>query len=122
SGSAGESGDLMLREFRRANGMTSTKYNELFISRSDLVRKMLTSEDTVVLIDDFTGTGKQVCDVWNDPEVAFSELTAGAGTVYLVVIAATSAARKKIGDETPLHLVPAHSLTERDNIFSDRCT
>lgn len=121
SGSAGESGDIMLREFRRANGLSHKMYNEHFITRSELVRKGLTHEDKVVLVDDFTATGDQVCEVWNDPEVAFSELTSGAGSVYLVVLAATDIAIDKIQTETQLEVVPAHSLNEKDNLFSPHC-
>jgi hypothetical protein len=121
SGSAGESGDLMLGQFRRANSLNHKTYDELFIHRSDLVRQALTSDDKVFLIDDFTGTGEQVCSVWNDPALAYSELTAGAGSVYFVVIAATAVAKKKISAETSLELVAAHSLSEKDNFFSDKC-
>jgi hypothetical protein len=122
SGSAGESGDTMLREFRRANGLTSRNYNNLFITRSDIVRQQLTNADTIVFIDDFSGTGKQVCDFWNDPEYAFGELTAGVGTVYLILVAATTQAKSKIATETPIEVINAHSLTSRDDIFSDSCT
>lgn len=121
SGSAGESGDLMLREFRRANGLNHSTYNELFIHRSDLVRQALTANDTILFIDDFTGTGEQACSVWNDPSLAFSELTAGAGSVFLIVVAATTTAKKRISTETSLELVSAHTLSDRDNFFSDKC-
>lgn len=121
SGSAGESGDLMLSEFRRANGLTHKMYDRNFITRSELVRQGLTNEDTIVLVDDFTGTGDQICEVWNDPEVAFSELTAGAGKVYLIVIAATLIAKNRISQETPLLLITSHILTEKDNLFSKKC-
>ena len=36
SGSAGESGDAMLYQFRIANGLDARGFNELFVSRSDL--------------------------------------------------------------------------------------
>ena len=39
SGSAGESGDAMLYQFRIANGMDAVGFNDLFVSRSDLFRQ-----------------------------------------------------------------------------------
>jgi hypothetical protein len=83
STSAGESGDAMLYQFRLANGLDSKSMNALFVSRSDLFRmpllpdgdpNKLGKDDVVVLLDDFTGTGKQVCDAWNDPETSFGAL------------------------------------------------
>ena len=131
SGSAGESGDAMLYQFRIANGLDAKHLNELFVSRSDLFRQPLLpdgdpqklgKDDVVVLLDDFSGTGTQVCDAWNDPETSFGALLAGVGRVYLILVAASKAAQKKISADTSICLVPAHELREGDNIFSDRCT
>jgi hypothetical protein len=121
SGSAGESGDGMLYQFRVANSLDGKGFKELFISRSDLIREKLTASDTVVLLDDFSGTGQQVCDAWSDPAVAYGELLAGVGKVYLIVVAASRAARDRIMHETSISLMPAHELHEADNIFSDHC-
>lgn len=130
SGSAGESGDAMLYQFRVANGLDAKRFNELFVSRSDLFRQpmlpdgdlqKLGRDDTVVLLDDFSGTGTQVCDAWNDPATSFGALLAGVGKIYLVLVAASRAAQKRISAETPLCVVPAHHLHESDNVFSDRC-
>lgn len=131
SGSAGESGDAMLYQFRLANGLDARRYNDVFVSRAELFRRTmlpegdarrLGSESNVVLLDDFTGTGKQVCDAWNDPETSFGALLAGVGKVYLIVIAASRAARTKIADETTITLVPAHNLHDGDNVFSPTCS
>lgn len=121
SGSAGESGDSMLYQFRIANGLDGARFRELFVGRRDLVSQKLGPDDTVVLLDDFSGTGKQVCDAWNDPETAFGELLAGAGKVYLLLVAATAKAKAKISEETSISVLPAHDLSERDNIFSTDC-
>ena len=67
------------------------------------------------------GTGKQVCDAWNDPETSFGALLAGVGRVYLVLVAASKAARKKISEETSISLMPAHELLDGDNVFSAEC-
>jgi hypothetical protein len=130
SGSAGESGDAMLYQFRVANGLDARQLNELFVSRSDLFRQPLLpdndpqklgKDDVVVLLDDFSGTGTQVCKAWNDPETSFGALLAGVGKVYLIVIAASKSARKRIAHETDISLVHAHELRESDDVFSNHC-
>jgi len=131
SGSAGESGDAMLYQFRVANGLDSKRYGDLFVTRSELFRqpmlpksdpKRLGANDIVVLLDDFSGTGKQVCDAWNDPETSFGTLLAGVGKVYLILILASKTARERIIKETALRPVPAYELHDSDNVFSERCT
>jgi hypothetical protein len=130
SRSAGESGDAMLYQFRLANGLDGKNFNEVFVSLSDLFRLPMLSEDNphrlgpddvVVLLDDFSGTGKQVCDAWNDPVTSFGPLLAGVGKVYLILIAASRAARLKISSETLISPMPVHELHESDNVFSDQC-
>lgn len=119
---AGESGDGMLYDFRLANNLDGKSHKEMFIHPRDLVLKKLGPEDTVVLVDDFSGTGSQVCDLWTDPAVSLGELVAGAGRVFLMVVAATKVAKDKISEETDLRLAAAHMLNDKDNLFSDRCT
>lgn len=118
STSAGESGDSMLYKFRQGNNLAGNKYNELFPYRSDVLRKRLGPDDTVVLIDDFAGTGEQACTSWSDQ---FGELLADVGRVYLVVVAACHLAIQRIADETSLELVPHVYLTEADNVFASKC-
>lgn len=131
SGSAGESGDAMLHHFRVANRLDSKRYNGLFVDRSVLFRQTMLPEndptrigatDSVVLLDDFSGTGDQVCDAWNSPVTSFGALLADVGRVYLVLVAATAGARRRISEETSISLIHAHELRETDNIFSDQCT
>jgi len=122
SGSAGESGDSMLYQFRMANNLGGRRFRDLFVARRDLVSAKLGPEDTVVLLDDFSGTGKQVCDAWSDPQTAFGELLAGVGRAFLVLVAATTRAKERISEETTLHLIPSHQMNDSDNIFSNHCT
>lgn len=121
SSSAGESGDGMIYQFRVANNLDSKAYNEMFIYPRELVSKKLTRDDIIVLLDDFTGTGQQICDAWNSPELSYSELVAGAGRVYLIVIVATRRARERIREETTISLSSGHYLGDQDNVFSDKC-
>lgn len=111
----------MLHQFRIANRLDAKPLNELFVSRSDLFRQPKSEDDVVVLLDDFSGSGTQVCAAWNDPETSFGSLLAGVGKVYLILVAASKAARKRITNETEICLVPAHELSDSDNVFSDHC-
>lgn len=117
SGSVGESGDSMVHAFRMATSMTARRYNELFIHRSELVSKQPTSGDTVVLVDDFSGTGTQACSSWR----IFEELLSGRPRVILMLLAATEAALRRISDETEMELVCATRLRARDNVFREEC-
>ena len=101
----------MLYQFRIANGLDVKAFNEHFVSRSDLFRQpmlpdgdpqKLGKDDVVVLLDDFSGTGTQVCDAWNDAATSFGALLAGVGSVYLVLVAASKAARQRILAETAI--------------------
>lgn len=121
SGSAGESGDSMLYQFRLANNLDNKACNELFISRSEIFAQKLSAEDTLVLLDDFSGTGGQACEAWANPQTGFGELCAGVGSVYLIVIAAARTARQRINADTEMRLVAGHELNESDDIFSDHC-
>jgi hypothetical protein len=131
SGSAGESGDAMLHQFRVANRLDLKRFNDLFVSRSDLFRQTMLPEDdpkflgpegVVVLLDDFSGTGEQVCRAWNNPETSFGALLAGVGKIYLILVAASRSARERILAETEISPLPAHELGDCDDVFSERCT
>jgi hypothetical protein len=118
SGSTGESGDSMVHAFRMATSMTSKHYNDLFIHRSELVSRNPGPDDTVVLIDDFSGTGNQACDSWH----IFSELLTGGPRVILMLIAATHQALQRITDKTEMQPVCGTTLRSKDNIYHADCT
>lgn len=119
SGSIGESGDRMVHAFRMATAMSRKQFNELFIHRSELVARKPGLDDTVVLVDDFAGTGKQACDSWRE---IFGELLAGGPRVVLMLVAATSDALKRITDETEMEPVCGNTLSSKDNLFHPHCT
>lgn len=118
SSSAGESGDTMLHHFRLANGLDSRRFKHLFVHRSELLLQGLGTDDTLVLIDDFVGTGDQVCNAWQE---TFAELVTGIGRVYLIVVAATRHAFDRIQSDTELTLSPSKWLDEADDLFSSKC-
>ena len=118
SGSAGESGDSMLHKFRLANGLNGRIYDNLFIHRSDLLRENLGADDTIVFVDDFSGTGKQATDAWKD---YLHEIMPEGPDVYLILVAASIDARDKINQETGLTAYPYIELNSGDNFFSRNC-
>ena len=116
-GRSGESGQAMLRTFREANNFTSAMHDDLFCSATDLPFKQLTAEDHVVFIDDFSGSGRQVCLAW--PTV--QELVASDATCHLILTAATRKAMSRIQELIHVALSVHFVLDEDDNIFSSRC-
>ncbi|HEY5499002.1 MAG TPA: hypothetical protein VIK20_01325 [Bacteroidales bacterium] len=116
--SAGESGDEMLHKFRTANNLASRKFNNLFIYKSELLKEKLNADDTVVFIDDFSGTGNQACDFWAD----IKELLPGEPRIFLILVAASEKALTRIQENTEINCIPHKLLKEKDCIFSDKCT
>jgi len=119
SGSTGESADSMMHLFRMATGMTQKRHNPLFIHRSELVQRLPKEEDTVVFIDDFSGTGTQASNFWNS---TFKELLPKNPRTLLLLVAATHEAIEKVRNETDMSLICGHTLDRRADFFSDFCT
>jgi hypothetical protein len=117
-GGPSESGQVMLRMFREANRLTGAANNSLFCNLSDLPSKMLTAEDNVVFVDDFSGTGNQVVRMW--PTI--QELAAAEAKYYLIITAATRNAIDRIAAETGLTLISRTTLECDDNVFDTRCS
>jgi hypothetical protein len=117
STSAGESGDEMLHKFRVANNLSSKKFNDLFVHKSELMRAQLGLQDTVVFVDDFSGTGQQACDTWRE----LQELLPGEPRILLFLVAASYAAVNRVKVETDICCIPHFILRDSENIFSDSC-
>ena len=118
SGSAGESGDRMLHDFRLANGLDNRRFDEMFIYRRDIVGEKLGPEDTLVLVDDFSGSGRQICTAW---EEVFAELVPNDTQAYLVLLAAGSAALTRIRHETLLIPYAGVELGDAHMLFEAKC-
>jgi hypothetical protein len=108
----------MLRVFREANGLTSTQYDVLFASASDLPSRVFTAKDTIVFVDDFSGTGNQVVRTWP----TLQELIASEARCFLILTAATSKAVKRISKDTELKPIVYHELNAKDDVFDKTCT
>ena len=117
SSSAGESGDSMLHKFRMANDLGGKKYRDMFLHRSELLSAGLGPDDSLVFVDDFAGTGRQVVEAW---EEYFHEVVPET-KLYLVLAAATSRAVERISTETPLMVNPGFQFDDSDNVFHDAC-
>jgi len=117
SSSSGESGDSMMHKFRLANNMSGRQYNPLCIYKRDLLKEELGPDDNVVFVDDFSGSGQQVCDNWP----VLKELLPGKPNAYLALVATSARAIDKVGSETDLVVVPHNTLVDSDNIFSPNC-
>jgi hypothetical protein len=118
SGSVGESGDSMVHAFRMATGMTQKRFNPLFVHRSELVRLRLKPEDTVVLIDDFSGTGNQATTAWKE---VFSEILSEEPRTFLLLVAATKEAVVAVRENTEMELSCGKILDKRHNFFAEQC-
>ena len=118
TGSPGESGDHMIERFRHANNLKGNKYSDLFCYRSELVELQPGPKDTVVLVDDFSGTGDQACGAW---ESTFQELLPRRPRVLLVLLAASNAAQDRIATETGMKARADIDLGSDADIFSARC-
>lgn len=118
SSSAGESGDSMLHSFRVTNGLANRQNNDLFIHPSDILNAGLGSEDSLVLVNDFIGTGSEVCEAWND---IFQELAVGIGNVYLLVAIACRDGRVRVTADTDVRVVSGQELTDTDRLFEPAC-
>jgi len=115
--SAGESGDLLLNKSRTALGLTSRRFDEVFIYKADLLRERLGPTDNVVFIDDFAGTGEQASRAWP----GLMELLPENPKTYLLLIAAGERAIRIIEQETKLYVRAKQVLKSTDDIFSDDC-
>ena len=115
---AGESGDSMLHRLRSAAGLSATRYNELFINKRDLLMQDLGPDDSVVFVDDITGSGTQACRGWNE---VMAELLPGEPNVYFLLVAASKSARERIGLHTPMRVYSEILLGNSENIFSSAC-
>lgn len=116
-GAPSESGMAMLRLFREANSLTDQRFDQLFCSITDIPRRKLSAEDSVVLVDDFAGTGRQISRRWP----TLQELIACDARCYLVLTAATIDAIRKIESDTTLEVLVRTKIERNENIFSSAC-
>ena len=98
--------------------MTAPLYQPMFISPRDIPDLELTDDDTIVFVDDFSGTGDQVVGFWPQTQ----ELIGSEATAYLLLAAATENAVARIEQETSLKVFAGRTLNEKSNIFGGTST
>ncbi|WP_295707516.1 hypothetical protein [uncultured Brevundimonas sp.] len=116
-GDAGESGQAMLRLFREANGLTADRWQNLYVMPRELPALALKAADSIVFVDDFAGSGKQMVNYWPIIE----ELVASEAHCYLALSATTSRAEAEIRAKTEFDVRAPVILQEEDNLFSHAC-
>lgn len=112
-GRTAESGQDIVRKYRNVNKLHGLK--KQFIQPNDLPEAIHGSgEPAIFFLDDFIGTGKQVCDQWRD---LLSQLVYDFWPLYVAVLAAFPDGMKRIEDETPLRVLPVHTLSSRNQLL-----
>lgn len=114
-GGQAESGPAMLHMFREANGLTSDRYQNLFVTLADLPDLRLTARDTVVFVDDFSGTGDQFSSRW----AVYQELVSSEARTYLFLAAATSFAIERLARLDDLEVRAEMILGPERNVFDE---
>ena len=113
-GGQAESGPAMLHMFREANGLTSDNHQGLFVTLAELPRLRLTARDTVVFVDDFSGTGDQFSKRW----ALYQELVSSEAKTHLFLAAATSAAIDRLNKLEDVEIRAEVILGPDANVFA----
>ncbi|MEM7308377.1 MAG: hypothetical protein AAF682_16980 [Planctomycetota bacterium] len=116
-GAAGKSGAAMLSYLRSALRMSGKKYQKDFLYLSDLTSAGLGPEDTLVLVDDFAGTGDQASETWE----LLDEILPTEPRVVVVVVVSTRRAVSRLQKETPMTVKAHKRLDGRHNVFDEKC-
>jgi len=113
-GGQAESGPAMLHMFREANGLESDRHQGLFVTPADLPKLRLTARDTVIFVDDFSGTGDQFSSRWT----VYRELVSSEARTYLFLAAATSVAMSRLSELDEIEIRATRTLGSEANVFS----
>jgi len=117
-GRTGESGEHIVRCFRLVNRLQRS--GNRFINRAEVIERTVRLENPVVFfLDDFVGTGKQVCEGWRD---IVSQIVPERVKTYLAVVAAFKEGVDCIESETPLRVLAVHTLGPRLQLMESACT
>lgn len=114
-GGQAESGQAMLHMFREANNLTADRHQHLFVTPTELPAMRLTAFDTVVFVDDFSGTGDQFGKRFE----TFKELVSSEARMRLFLAAATSKAMSVLQDLEDIEIVSTRVLGPSENILSN---
>jgi len=116
-GNAAKSGGEMVGKLRVAAGLTWPQFEPMFPHLRDLPGEQLGPDDSVVFVDDFSGSGTQAIGWW--PQV--QELLTEGPTVYLLLVAATSHAVNEIAKKTAWEVRVHQTFGLDKNVFAAEC-
>lgn len=108
----------MLRKFAEANRLTKKTDAGLFITPRDIPSLQLKSEDTIIFVDDLSGSGQQVLNGWQ----TMNELIASDAKAHLILTAVTDRALRLIAQNTRLNVIAQYVIPNKGNVFHDSCT
>ena len=115
-GSVGESGLDIARRYRYVNGMQRRR--DQFVHSVELPQKLFeTDEKMVVFLDDFIGTGNQICNFWH--QVA-SQIVPEYIPICLGVVAGYHDGIKRVEEECPFTVFVVHELGRRHRLLDAR--
>lgn len=121
-GSAGKSGSMMLTQFRRSNGMHTSRYENMFKYATEVTALPSSFNGTLVFIDDFIGSGTQAKNSILD----IVSIVPPASKILLCVIAGYESAIdyvcKEVEKEIDFNIFPADLLQENEKLFSEENT
>ena len=108
-GRTGDSGEDIVRRYKTVNKLN--REQKQFISKIQVLERAINVENPLVFfLDDFVGTGKQVCDYWSEE---LHQYAPEYIPMYLAVIAARAEGIKRIEAETPLKVLSVHTIGDR---------
>lgn len=108
-----ESGQDIARRYQNINNLRPRK--KQFVDILSLQERLFEcKKPMVVFLDDFIGTGEQICDYWND---VVSQLVPEYLPLYLGVVAAYQDGLQKVENESPIRVVCVHSLSSQHQLL-----
>ena len=112
-GQQGESGHAMVHILREALGLTQGAHQGSFPSLTDLPKLKLGTQDTVVFVDDFSGTGSQFSKHW----AMMQELVSGEARMFLLLAAVTATAMEELSRLADLSVLASRVLPKTANVL-----
>lgn len=114
-GRPSESGGYILYPFRKINKLPL----HLFLKRWDEVNSDI---ESLILVDDFLGTGDTAVDFWNSPTIQHIIKRFPHIQLYYMVLVALKKGIDTIKNETNLNIICPQIFDEEYRVFSDKST
>jgi len=113
AGGPGESGQDIARRYRNINSLRPRKNQ--FVDIVTLPERLFKcKKPMVVFLDDFIGTGEQICNFWS---AVVSQLVPEYLPMYLGVVVAYNEGLERVEDESPIKVIPVHTLDSQHQLL-----